>query len=38
MNPARAFGPGAVVNHWTYQWIYWVGPMIGALLTATLVR
>ncbi|XP_053467625.1 aquaporin-8-like [Ictalurus furcatus] len=38
MNPARAFGPAAVANYWTYHWIYWVGPMAGALLTATLIR
>ncbi|XP_062841126.1 aquaporin-8-like [Trichomycterus rosablanca] len=38
MNPARAFGPAAVAFYWTYQWIYWVGPMTGALLTATFVR
>ncbi|XP_060758583.1 aquaporin-8-like [Neoarius graeffei] len=38
MNPARAFGPAAVANYWTYHWIYWVGPMTGALLTATLIR
>uniref|UniRef100_A0A4W4EFU4 Aquaporin-8 n=1 Tax=Electrophorus electricus TaxID=8005 RepID=A0A4W4EFU4_ELEEL len=38
MNPARAFGPAAVAHYWTYHWIYWVGPMIGALLTGTLIR
>ncbi|KAI5097407.1 aquaporin-8-like [Silurus meridionalis] len=38
MNPARAFGPAAVANYWTYHWIYWVGPMTGALLTAILIR
>ncbi|XP_036398183.1 aquaporin-8a.1 [Megalops cyprinoides] len=38
MNPARAFGPAVVVNHWDYHWIYWVGPLTGALLTASFVR
>ncbi|KEF60668.1 aquaporin rerated protein, other eukaryote [Exophiala aquamarina CBS 119918] len=35
INPARAFGP-AVVNHSFpgYHWIYWVGPLIGALAAA----
>ncbi|XP_076008208.1 aquaporin-8-like [Genypterus blacodes] len=33
MNPARAFGPAVAANHWTYHWIYWVGPCCGALLT-----
>uniref|UniRef100_A0A4W5K796 Aquaporin 8 n=1 Tax=Hucho hucho TaxID=62062 RepID=A0A4W5K796_9TELE len=32
MNPARAFGPAVVANYWSYHWIYWVGPMSGALL------
>ncbi|XP_060951204.1 aquaporin-8-like [Limanda limanda] len=38
MNPVRAFGPAVVANHWTHHWIYWVGPMGGALLTVTFVR
>ncbi|KAI4896795.1 hypothetical protein NFI96_026703 [Prochilodus magdalenae] len=38
MNPSRAFGPAAVAGYWTYHWIYWVGPMIGAVLTGILVR
>ncbi|KAJ8363774.1 hypothetical protein SKAU_G00126050 [Synaphobranchus kaupii] len=38
MNPARAFGPAVVANYWSYHWIYWVGPMLGALLTASFVR
>ncbi|KAI9745027.1 MAG: hypothetical protein M1818_001305 [Claussenomyces sp. TS43310] len=33
LNPARAFGP-AVVKHTFpgYHWVYWVGPLLGALL------
>ncbi|KAL0993137.1 hypothetical protein UPYG_G00103710 [Umbra pygmaea] len=38
MNPARAFGPAVVANYWEYHWIYWVGPMTGALLTASFIR
>uniref|UniRef100_A0AAY5L9A9 Aquaporin-4 n=1 Tax=Esox lucius TaxID=8010 RepID=A0AAY5L9A9_ESOLU len=38
MNPARAFGPAVVANYWSYHWIYWVGPMAGALLTASFIR
>jgi aquaporin TIP len=34
MNPARAFGPELVGNFWGGAWIYWVGPIIGALLAA----
>lgn len=38
MNPARAFGPAVVANHWDYHWIYWVGPLCGALVTASFIR
>ncbi|XP_018610193.1 aquaporin-8-like [Scleropages formosus] len=38
MNPARAFGPAVVSGYWDYHWIYWVGPLAGALFTACLVR
>jgi len=36
MNPARAFGPEVAGNTWTGWWIYWVGPIAGALLAALL--
>ncbi|KAM6957201.1 aquaporin-8-like [Aplochiton taeniatus] len=38
MNPARAFGPALVADYWMYHWIYWVGPMAGALLTSSFIR
>jgi MIP family channel proteins len=34
MNPARAFGPELVSNHWGDAWIYYVGPCVGALVAA----
>jgi aquaporin Z len=34
MNPARAFGPELAGNTWTGWWIYWVGPIAGALIAA----
>ena len=34
MNPARAFGPELAGNTWTGWWIYWVGPITGALIAA----
>lgn len=34
MNPARAFGPELAANFWGSAWIYWVGPIVGALVAA----
>lgn len=34
MNLARSFGPALVAGAWSYQWIYWLGPVVGALLGA----
>jgi aquaporin TIP len=34
MNPARAFGPEVAGNTWTGWWIYWVGPIAGALIAS----
>jgi aquaporin Z len=31
-NPARSFGPSLVAGIWDSWWIYWVGPLGGALL------
>ncbi|KAK0153116.1 Aquaporin-8 [Merluccius polli] len=38
LNPARAFGPALVSNYWSYHWVYWVGPIVGALVATALVR
>ena len=29
MNPVRAFGPALVSGEWSFQMVYWIGPMIG---------
>jgi len=34
MNPARAFGPQLVGGHWADCWIWYVGPIAGAVVAA----
>jgi MIP family channel proteins len=34
MNPARTFGPALVNNIWDDHLVYWIGPIIGAVLAA----
>lgn len=48
MNPGRSFGPNVVASifirdqlqdhFWTFHWIYYIGPVVGALFAAALYR
>ena len=38
MNPARSFGPAIIAGVWRDQWVYWLGPLIGACLGAVLYQ
>ena len=38
MNPARSFGPALVAGAWQSHWVYWVGPVLGAVAGAFLYQ
>ncbi|KIH93800.1 aquaporin rerated protein, other eukaryote [Sporothrix brasiliensis 5110] len=39
VNPARSFGPCVATRSFThYQWIYWVGPILGSLLATVFYK
>lgn len=38
MNPARSLGPAVASGLWQHQWLYWVGPILGAQLAVVTYR
>ena len=38
MNPARWFGPALASGHWDNWYVWWVGPLIGAVVGAVIYR
>ncbi|HUX21149.1 MAG TPA: aquaporin [Spirochaetia bacterium] len=37
-NPARSFGPALIASQWSLWWVYWAGPLMGALIAVALHR
>nr|CAD7258471.1 unnamed protein product [Timema shepardi] len=38
MNPARSLGPVIWTGVWDSHWVYWVGPIVGAVLTSFMYK
>lgn len=36
MNPARSFAPALVASNFSFHWIYWIAPILGAILAASI--
>ncbi|XP_055520360.1 aquaporin-4 [Leucoraja erinacea] len=32
LNPARSLGPAVFTGVWEHHWVYWIGPILGAVL------
>jgi MIP family channel proteins len=38
MNPARWFGPALASGHWDNWYVWWIAPLIGAIVAAVIYR
>jgi len=38
LNPARSLGPAIFINIWEHHYVYWVGPLVGAIIAGFLYR
>ena len=38
LNPARTFGPALASGFWEFHLIYWIGPIVGAIIAALLMN
>ena len=38
LNPARAFGPALISGNFATQWVYWLGPIAGALIAGMIYK
>jgi aquaporin-4 len=38
MNPARTLGPAIASGYWDFHWIYWAGPIIGAVIAGLMMH